>query len=254
MGYIFGIDFSLFGFLSDMLSQVNYWWPWLTFFSDTWLLQLLMVYVLYLIFSTLNVYYVLLYLFVEIFLFGLFISVMQMEFFTGFLWVVECTVIFIALLLLFYLNVEGTQLRFNLKTYRLYFVFILFFMFCLVNNFLFLGNAEFYLPILFNNLDLWDDFYESIYNSNMNDFRALTIGYYSINSIEFTFIGLILLVGSVVCVNLNKLQKSMKVFKYSVYFNIFDYFKDFINFTFMRKQNLTNQTMSPVGIRMFKKK
>jgi len=177
-----------------------------------------------------------------------------MELFTGFLWVVECTVIFIALILLFYLNVEGNQLRVNLKSYRIYFVFILFLIFSLFNNYLFLGNHEFYLPIIFNNIDLWDDFYESLYNVNMNDFRALAIGYYSINCIEFILIGLILLVGSVVCVNLNKIQKSMRIFKYNSYFNIFDFFKDFLNFTFMRKQNLTNQTLNPASIRIFKKK
>jgi len=88
----------------------------------------------------------------------------------------------------------------------------------------------------------------------MNDFRALTIAYYSVNSIEFLLVGLILLVGSLVCVNLNKLQKSIKIFKYSIYFNIFDYFKDFINFTFMRKQNLVHQTLNPASIRIFKKK
>jgi hypothetical protein len=124
----------------------------------------------------------------------------------------------------------------------------------LSNNFLFIGNYEFYLPMIFNNIDLWDDFYESLYNVNMNDFRALTVAYYSINSIEFLLVGFILLVGSLVCVNLNKLQKSMKIFKYSIYFNMFDYFKDFINFTFMRKQNLVDQTFNPASVRIFKKK
>jgi hypothetical protein len=88
----------------------------------------------------------------------------------------------------------------------------------------------------------------------MNDFRALTISYYSINSIEFISIGLILLVGSVVCVNLNKIQKSMRIYKYSTYFNMFDFFKDFLNFTFMRKQNLNTQSLNSASIRIFKKK
>jgi len=88
----------------------------------------------------------------------------------------------------------------------------------------------------------------------MNDFRALTVAYYSVNSVEFLLVGFILLVGSLICVNLNKLQKSIKVFKYSIYFNIFNYFKDFINFTFMRKQNLVDQTLNPASIRVFKKK
>lgn len=240
--------------LNNFIDNVNYWWPWLNFFSENWILQFLIVYTLYLIFTTLNVYYVLLYLFAEIFLFGIFISIMQMELFTGFLWVAECSVIFIALILLFYLNVEGTQLRLNLKTYRFYFVFFLFLIFTVFSNYSYLGNTEYFLPIFFNNIDLWEDFYESLYNVNMNDFRALTIGYYSVNSIEFICVGLILLVGSVVCVNLNKIQKSMRIYKYSNYFTIFDYFKDFLNFTFMRKQNLTNQTMINSNIRIVKKK
>jgi hypothetical protein len=244
----------LYTILNSITDNLIYWWPWLNFFSETWVLQILMVYTLYLIFSTLNIYYVLLYLFLEVFLFGIFISVIQMELFTGFLWVVECTVIFIALILLFYLNVEGNQLRINLKTYRIYFTFILFFIFCIFNNYLFIGNFEFYLPLIFNSIDLWDDFYEALHNTNMNDFRALSIGYYSINCIEFLFVGLILLVGSVVCVNLNKIQKSMRIFKYNSYFNIFDFFKDFLNFTFMRKQNLTTQNLTPASIRIFKKK
>jgi hypothetical protein len=88
----------------------------------------------------------------------------------------------------------------------------------------------------------------------MNDFRALTIGYYSINSVEFILIGLLLLVGSVVCINLNKVQKSLKSFKYGFYLNIFDFFKDFLNFTFIRKQNLVTQTRSVASVRIFKKK
>jgi len=241
-------------FFNNIVDSLLYWWPWINFFSEIWILQILILYTLYLIFSSLNIYYVLVYLFLEIFLFGIFISIIQMELFTGFLWVVECTVIFIALILLFYLNVEGNQIRINLKNYRIYFSFIIFFIFCIFNNYLFLGTSEFYLPIIFNSIDLWDDFYESVYNVNMNDFRALTISYYSINSLEFILIGLILLVGSVVCVNLNKIQKSLRVFKYNSYFNIFDFFKDFLNFTFMRKQNLVSQTLNPASIRIFKKK
>ena len=240
--------------LNNTISSINYWWPWLNFFSENWILQLLIVYVLYLIFSTLNIYYVLLYLFTEIFLFGLFISTIQMELFAGFLWTAEASVIFIAILLAFYLNVEGTQLRLNLKTYRFYFSFLLFFFFIIFNSYNYINNFEFYLPIFFNNIDLWDDFYEALYNLNMNDFRALTIGYYSINSIEYIFIGFLLLVGSLICVNLNKVQKSMRIYKYSNYFTIFDFFKDFINYTFMRKQNLTDQVMHTTSIRAFKKK
>lgn len=177
-----------------------------------------------------------------------------MEFFTGFLWVVECTVIFIALILLFYLNVEGFQGRLSLKSFRSYFILVLGSSFFLLNNMYFISTGEVFLPQLFNNFSLWENYYEALFNINMNDFKSLTITYYSINSFEFIMVGFILLVGSLVCVNLNRLQKSIKIYKYSNYFNVFDFFKDFLNYTFMRKQNLLDQTNVSSNIRIFKKK
>jgi hypothetical protein len=91
-------------------------------------------------FLTINIYYTLLYLFIEIVLFGVFISLYQMELFTGFLWVVEGSVIFIALLLLFYLNVEGLIVTINLKVYKFFFVLGIFFFFLLFFDISFLNN------------------------------------------------------------------------------------------------------------------
>jgi hypothetical protein len=82
----------------------------------------------------------------------------------------------------------------------------------------------------------------------------LTISYYSLNSAEFISIGILLLVGSVVCVHLNKAQKSLKAQKYTYTLNVFDFFKDFVNYVFMRKQNLNDQTLGTASLRIFKKK
>ena len=177
-----------------------------------------------------------------------------MELFTGFLWVVECTVVFISLLLLFYLNVEGSQVRLDLKVFKLYYSFGLFVVFITLMNFSYNYEYELYTPLALNFIDIWDDFYESLYNTNSNDFIMLTISYYSFNSIEFLLVGVLLLVGSVVCVNLNKSQKSLKVQKYTYTLNVFDFFKDFVNYVFMRKQNLVDQTLNPASVRIFKKK
>jgi hypothetical protein len=87
----------------------------------------------------------------------------------------------------------------------------------------------------------------------MNDFTALTISYYIINSIEFLSIGLLLLIGSVVCVNLYKSNKNFSVIKQSNILSVFDFFKDFINFTFIRKQDLNKQTMKTSSLRSIKK-
>lgn len=239
---------------SNIFDVVLVWWPWLTFWSDLWFVQFVMIYILYLMFSALNVYYVLLYMFLEVFFFGIFISIYQMELFTGFLWVVECTVVFISLLLLFYLNIEGNQVRLDLKIFRLYYSFGLFVIFSIFVCFSYGNEFELYVPLALNFIDVWDDFYEALANTNSNDFMMLTISYYSLNSVEFIMIGILLLVGSVVCVNLNKMQKSLKVQKYSNTLDVFHFFKDFVNYVFMRKQNLVDQTLNPASVRIFKKK
>lgn len=231
------------------------WYPWVIFFSENLLLQLFLIYTIYLIFTSLNLYYTLLYLFLEITLFGLFLNFYQLELFSGFLWVVEGTVIFIALILLFYLVVEFNLIKLDFQIYKFFNFFGIILasivMFC--SNF-FNSSTELYLPQIFYYLELWDDYYEALWNKNMNDFLLLFISYYEINSIEFLLIGLFLLFGSVVCVNLNKLQKSLKLQKLPEFLKIFNLFEDFISFIFLRKQNLHDQTITPVSLRLFRKK
>lgn len=88
----------------------------------------------------------------------------------------------------------------------------------------------------------------------MNDFLVLTIGYYSLNNFELLLIGLLLLVGSIVCVILNKNQKNIKnsfILNSSLFLkNIFNT----VNFFFLRKQNLNKQALYKPNIRMYKKK
>ena len=100
----------------------------------------------------------------------------------------------------------------------------------------------------------WDDFYEALNNTNMNDFSVLLISYYTVNSLEFLIIGFILLIGSVVCVNLYKINKNIRVDSYGNFFSFFDFFKDSINYVFNIKQNLYNQNMYTPSNKMFKRK
>jgi hypothetical protein len=88
----------------------------------------------------------------------------------------------------------------------------------------------------------------------MNDFTHLLISYYSINSFEFLIVGLILLVGSVLCVNLYKNNKNVRLQSYGNFFNFFNFFTDSVNYNFIRKQNLNNQNKTTPSTRIFKKK
>lgn len=74
------------------------------------------------------------------------------------------------------------------------------------------------------------------------------------NSVEFIIIGLVLLVGSLICVQLNKFIKTNKTLSYVSFFDIFDYFKDISKILFLRKQNLVDQILSPSSTRSYKKK
>ena len=88
----------------------------------------------------------------------------------------------------------------------------------------------------------------------MNDFMGLLIGYYSINSFELVLIGNILLIGSVACVNLFRSNQLKNIPKYATLLKIFNFFVDFVDYVFMRKQTLNKQTARSVSTKIFKKK
>jgi hypothetical protein len=93
-----------------------------------------------------------------------------------------------------------------------------------------------------------------MHNTAMNDFGGLLVGYYSINSLEFILVGVLLLIGSVACVNLFRNTRLSNVVQYNTFFKLFNFFTDFIDYIFMRKQNLTKQTKMKGSTKIFKKK
>lgn len=191
-------------------------------------------------------------MFIYFFLIGLFLSFFQLEFFTGFLWLIELTIIFVYLLLLFYLNFKGNINNFKKENkFLLNAVFLLSVFFI---NLFFYKDSEFSIKDEFINILLWEDYYECLHNYNMNDFQSLLISYYYFNSLEFIIIGVILFFGSVACVNLFKINRSDQNNNTYDFINTFDFFLNNISFVFLRKQNLINQNLTLPGIRFIKKK
>lgn len=230
------------------------WCPWLDFFTDSFFLQFIILYTAYLIYSTNNLYFVLFYLFLEIFYIGVFLSVYNLELFTAFLWLTECVIIFISILFLFYLNVYGNinKINFNIYSFKYFGIYFGFFLFSSLISFSHEYEDSGFLDL---NLYLyWDDYYEALSNFRLNDTFGLYISYYIINSFEFILIGVLLLLGSVVCVNLNKFSKDFKSFNYYDLLTLFDFFDDFIKFFFLRKQNLVDQENHIPATKMYKKK
>jgi hypothetical protein len=229
----------------------NFWFPWINFFNDVWFFQVLILYNILLLGLTRNTYYILMYLFLNIILIGIYLGLVQGELFTGFLWVIEFTLIFIVLLFLFYLNVEGysSQITLNFSM----FLFFLFFLFWLVIQTYFVYyDSNFFL--IFFNIFLWEDYYEAFNNKSLNDFLVLTISYYSFNSVELLLIGCILLVGSVVCVLLNRVQRFIKNNNFLKVYLQMSNILNYKNFFFLRKQNFNKQSFYNPSLRVFKKK
>lgn len=217
-------------------------------------MQFFIIYTIYLIYSTNNLYFVLFYLFIEFFYFGLFLALYNLELFTAFLWLTECVIVFVSILFLFYFNVFGNISKLNLTIYSFKYFGLYAGFFILSTFYIFPSEVEFFLPLELNIIYLWDDYYEALWNEKMNDLFGLYLGYYVLNSFEFILIGILLLIGSIVCVNINKFNRNLKSNNYYDVLTIFDFFDDFVKYLFMRKQNLVDQTMHPSSTKIFKKK
>ena len=209
---------------------------------------------MYLVYSTNNLYFCLFYVFIVFFYFGIFLSIYNLELFTAFLWLTECVIIFVSILFLFYLNVYGNQKNYNiiLYSFKYYSLFLFLFLFSFLYSPLF--EFENYLNFEFFLYNFFEDYYESLFNVKMNDLFGLFISYYFINSLQFIILGILLLVASLVAVNLNKFNRIIKSSNYYDFITLFDFFSDLSKYLFLRKQNLTNQSISNASTRIFKKK
>lgn len=212
-------------------------------------LQFFILSTLFYIFFYRNIYYNLLYLFLNFFIVGVYLAVFQIELFTAFLWLVECSVIFVMLLLFFFLNIKGNYAYVQNNNFTTIFFLLLFFYFAVINQ-SFTPQGDLNIDFL----GTFDNFYEAIYNPVMNDLFGFSISYYLLNSVEFIIVGLLLLFGSVVCVNLHQINKSVRSqsnYNSSLAFN---FFLDFTSFLFLRRQNLVKQGNTKASLKIFKKK
>ena len=198
-----------------------------------------------------NIFYILLYTFINFFLVGIFLSIFQIELFSAFLWLVECSVLFVFLLLLFFLNIKGDFTYTFSQVYLYIFSLFLFIYFILISKYtdsdsMYLLDMSFY--------GLVENYYEAFSNNITNDLFGFSISYYFLNGVEFIFIGFLLLVGSVICVNLFQMNINIRSQTYNNYISIFSFFTDFTSFFFIRKQNLIKQGNNKASLKIFKKK
>lgn len=223
-----------------------------TMFSiEIFVYQFFLFYIFYICYNSKNIFYTLLYTFISFFFMGLFLAFWQVDLFTGFLWVLEITIIFVFLLVLFYLNFKGYINKLpqnNVHVYK-----FIFFLFYIVINFIFYKEGEFLFFTEINFFTLWENFYESVLNFTTNDFSVFLLSYYYFNSIEFIFLGVILFIGSVVCINLYKINKNDTIKNSLTSLTNFNFFTKKINFNILRKQNLNIQSTTIPSTKMVTK-
>lgn len=230
---------------------INAWWPWLLILNFNWILQLFIIYTYVGMYCYNNIYYMLLYVFLNFFCIGVYLSTLQLDLFTAFLWLLECSVIFVFLLLLFFLNIKGTSQVYSNNSSVLAIVCFILLYLSLV--YIFQDQDTIININIFQNY-LFDNFYEAIFNFLLNDLYGFSISYYNINFVEFIIVGFLLLLGSVVCVNLNQTNKSTTSQGYSDFVKTFKIFENLVSFIFLKKQNLVNQSNSKSNVKMYNKK
>ena len=226
-----------------------FWFPWLNFYSESIFLQFFILFFFFLFFNSINLYYMVINLFITIFLVSIFLSYYNLEVLTGFLLVVEFTAFFIIILFLLSINFEN-------MTKNNIFLFI-YFSFFIVLIYLLIFFFEFRIDNLnfLNSVNYWDDYYENFNNLIMNDIFGLYISYYFINSFIFYLFIILIFIASLICIILVKNSK-VTLYNNTLSFNyVFNFFKDLMSFDFLRKQNMNyqNKRNSTTKLVKFKK-
>ena len=235
------------------MSLINSFSNWLCDYTNIYLVasQSFLLYIMYLLLKSRNIFYTLMYFFLMLIFLGIFICFYQLELFTGFLWVAEFSVVLVFLILIIYLNTDGyvrhTEFFSLFKySYTIIFAFII----CYLNYSTIATKHHF----LFDYVCLWDNFYEALSNTNVNDFNGLFISYYLLNSFEFLLFAFLLLIGTFICVLIFRSFYSYKVVPYASFFSLFNFFNMKINYNFFRQQNLHRQTSAPAVNRVMRRK
>lgn len=234
--------------LTEYLNTIK-WYPWVIIVNDMYVIQLsVLCSFLFILFYS-NIYYILLYSFVNFFLMGVYLSISQIELFTALLWLIECSVLFVFLLLLFYLNVKYKSNYIFSHIYAYVFIFYIYVYFFLVNCYCESDNDNLFEVSTYSILD---NYYEAFQNDILNDLFGFFVSYFFLNGVEFLLIGFLLLIGSVICVNLHQMNKNVRTQTHSNYLLIFNLFKDLTSFFFLRKQSLIKQGFTKPSTKVFK--
>jgi len=235
------------------LSTLSAWFPWFCLATEQTLLQFLLLFSLFSAFTSVNYLHVLINFVLFIFLVGFELSFMQVGLFLGFFWVIEFTVIFIIVLLILYLNTKLILPSKPLKTNLLRVQSIMIVSLLSIPT-AFIYNSE---NALMESLFIYypaDNIYLPLAIKQKNDFIGLFFSYYHLNSAVFLLVGMLLFIGSLVCVTLNILLKSLKKKEGAAFSTVFNFFNTHTNYLILRRQSLTSQNFNQPATKSILKK
>ena len=236
--------------MGEVLVQIN-WILNCAISSSLWA-QLFLMYLLWLLVNSRNIFYTVVYMFLLLIYLGVFIAFYQMELYTGFLWVAEFSIVLVFLILVIYLNTDGYSKHLQSYSTSRFAIFV-FISLCIGVAF-HTNRLSLSYDFLMDEAALWDNYYEALFNTTTNDFNGLFLSYYNFNSFEFLLFALLLLFGTFLCVALFKSFYTVKTIPYSRFFSMFDFFALKTNYNFLRQQNLHTQTSNPAANRVIRKK
>lgn len=219
--------------------------PWLDFFSENIFMQLLILITIVFFKTVRSFFYKLVYMSLLVFWFGIVLAYLNIELLSGFLWVVELSVIFIFIIFLFYLNYTSNLAEhFNVKYNFVLVIFIIAF-----------------VPFLddYYNLDseysfLYNDYYEAASNFLLNDISSIYISFFLINNFLICLLGFLIFLASMLCVNLLFFSKLTLVNSSKALLKTYNFFLDLLDVSVFRSQNMTSQQSTKPKLKFFRKK
>ena len=230
-------------FLNDKFNLLN---------LDVILWQILFIYLVIIFFFLRGVYSFIFGIFVFYFNLGFLSFFSNLDLFGALFWLSELTVIFVILILSIFFNAGSRKEVKNLNL-KVFFISLIWFFLVLFSPLTLYSELNNESSEFLNFGILWINYYESLSNTNLNDFLTLFLLMFRYCSFEFAFFGFLLLVGSLFAISFFSFSKLVERRSLKSIFNFFDYYKFNTQQLFMRKQNLKKQESRIPSYSVFKR-
>ena len=220
--------------------------------TDSFLLQIIILYLLFNFFFLDHAFYYLSFFFFFLMWLGLSMCFLEIDTFAAVLWIVEMSVIIVFFLFSLFINNMYSAKKYSIKLRLFFFSFLI--------PIFFLSLITFFTPYVgYENLNKffninWINYY-LINNNNLdNDFSLLFLLFLNLNSFEFLFISNLISLGCIIAVVLYIYLKDVKIQIDNLSLKSFKLINKNYKFSYIRHQCFYKQQYAIPSIRICKKK